>query len=1045
MSELKTFLNHILDTPREKVVFYFLEGWEPGEIQETLNDRLEVDKWRNIQENSVVSQPPFWPFLDLVKEKISSNDLPYLQSFLENSNLYQPHKEVWESVLGEKDLHRLEDILPGEMLYEQKRFREDLKILVDTLVIKTPGVYLVTLPGDLSTSTKMFLEEYMESPPDIPVLFLFHTLQSFQNLPPRVLESGNFISQDSREGITVPVIERTTSLKNALTGFYLCALEDSRVDLEALWEQGIEDSFVLGASLGQLEFYQREVDKSMTYFQSCMAWAQKSGKLEHLAWAYRWMARVYVKEDQLDLAAQVLEKSWKIYCSLDDREGQLHNLIVKFMLEDRRRFQGIPEFKKFYMEILMKAESLGAWNYFSYVATNPFGLFSLYDEEVRKIHRQGLMKSRSLGNLHRLAVAYQTMGLAAAVQGDMNRTLKYYRKSRNLKLRLGNKLEMAYNHNGLGFYYMMAGKYSQSIACYKDSLVLLSEVQDFHEVGMTYFNMAMTALLARRPALAYEYLTVVQEIMHSLGQRNLKYHSRVGILALTGVCAYLGGYREKARQADFTITKESLVPFPQKNEEYFFLHLLKWFLLEEKGSVEAGDHLRLTQEYLDKTNDDISYMGPYYYFLLGERARESDLKFQYQKEGLRRAQVKGYKIYEEWFETWIQTQIPPEPGLPAKDKSISVSWLLHSARLQSRMVELHKRTEDIHFLNTLQSILNEEREEILLIQRTVDLIYSAYGAQGVYYHSLDPSGPKLLYSRKRAASSGDFILPQLVMHLENKKDQNLFPPVSDFEDYLDATLVNCYIGSFFIRVDEAWKGHFLLFFENEKQDWEKLKIFSLMGLQLGLGLEKIAQHQLIKRQNEDLQRKNQLLEISSYTDPLTGLGNRLALQKTLDREISRFQRYQSNDFCLLFIDLDNFKFFNDTFGHNVGDLILVETASLMETLLRDTDQLFRYGGDEFIMILPETDLEGTMILGQRVITALEKAASFAGLIQARLGGTVYIPPNRKLSCSAGATQWGLLKQTQGTVESLIALADKALYEAKKAGKGRVRVLDMTLG
>jgi diguanylate cyclase len=148
------------------------------------------------------------------------------------------------------------------------------------------------------------------------------------------------------------------------------------------------------------------------------------------------------------------------------------------------------------------------------------------------------------------------------------------------------------------------------------------------------------------------------------------------------------------------------------------------------------------------------------------------------------------------------------------------------------------------------------------------------------------------------------------------------------------------------------------------------------------------------------------------TDPLTGIANRRALDDTLHSQFAMMLRYDSS-FSLVMFDIDHFKRINDSQGHLQGDRILQEVARLLDDFARETDTVARYGGEEFVVIMPHTNLDG--------------AAVFADRIRAR------IDEKMPVTISGGVTS--VLKSD--TAESLLARTDKALYDAKKAGRNCV--------
>ena len=177
-------------------------------------------------------------------------------------------------------------------------------------------------------------------------------------------------------------------------------------------------------------------------------------------------------------------------------------------------------------------------------------------------------------------------------------------------------------------------------------------------------------------------------------------------------------------------------------------------------------------------------------------------------------------------------------------------------------------------------------------------------------------------------------------------------------------------------------------------------------------------HGAIQRLNRQTQQMTEL----AHTDSLTGLANRRWLLELLEREFLRARRYQ-RPLTLVYLDLDGFKEVNDGFGHLFGDGLLRSAARSMQAVLRAADLLARIGGDEFAVLLSETDLAGA----DKVVGKLRRAL----LSTTRPYGTA-LPP---LTFSAGICQ---LREDDRTIDDLILRADEAQYLAKSAGRGETR-------
>lgn len=160
-------------------------------------------------------------------------------------------------------------------------------------------------------------------------------------------------------------------------------------------------------------------------------------------------------------------------------------------------------------------------------------------------------------------------------------------------------------------------------------------------------------------------------------------------------------------------------------------------------------------------------------------------------------------------------------------------------------------------------------------------------------------------------------------------------------------------------------------------------------------------------------------------DGLTGLYNHRYFQERLRHEIIRSLRYH-HEFSLLFVDLDHFKQFNDSHGHLKGDIMLREIAHGLQNACRQSDVVARYGGDEFAVILPETNNEQALILAERLNDFLLRPS----------GKSSPLGPNDELTVSIGLSTFPANGET---ATALIGAADKALYRAKRSGRDCVAV------
>ena len=177
----------------------------------------------------------------------------------------------------------------------------------------------------------------------------------------------------------------------------------------------------------------------------------------------------------------------------------------------------------------------------------------------------------------------------------------------------------------------------------------------------------------------------------------------------------------------------------------------------------------------------------------------------------------------------------------------------------------------------------------------------------------------------------------------------------------------------------------------------------------------------LQSNNEALSRANLSLKAQATTDPLTSLPNHRPMTMALDQELERSQRY-SRPCSILFLDLDHFKALNDSCGHLAGDTVLREMVTPIVQGLRSADVAGRWGGEEFVVLLPETDIEDALIAAERMRQLVSRHSfSIAG------GG--------HLTCSIGVASYPFDANSR---DELIEAADRAMYAAKRLGRDQVR-------
>jgi diguanylate cyclase (GGDEF)-like protein len=197
--------------------------------------------------------------------------------------------------------------------------------------------------------------------------------------------------------------------------------------------------------------------------------------------------------------------------------------------------------------------------------------------------------------------------------------------------------------------------------------------------------------------------------------------------------------------------------------------------------------------------------------------------------------------------------------------------------------------------------------------------------------------------------------------------------------------------------------------------WVALASLAVAGLLINMmGLRLVRSRRRLATLNADLQRL-------ARVDVLTGLSNRRDIEETLTGALSAARRHQSS-LAILLIDIDHFKRVNDTRGHQTGDAVLTATGHALKMALRTEDSVGRWGGEEFLAVLPNTDADGALVIAERLRAHAAKP------------GPGSADPRDAITVTIGAASW-----QSGGMDDLITRADHALYAGKSAGRNNVQL------
>lgn len=334
-------------------------------------------------------------------------------------------------------------------------------------------------------------------------------------------------------------------------------------------------------------------------------------------------------------------------------------------------------------------------------------------------------------------------------------------------------------------------------------------------------------------------------------------------------------------------------------------------------------------------------------------------------------------------------------------------------RLNSILNELLLKSMFSNEFRNLSDFLNYER---IMVEKLFSLLSSfvEYHIAGVYFASPDDFTENIVYIDTLGRNLSKNLLSDVSYDFFRKMEEHKNIKGSKFEvvrmilgkelDYEFSDLSSKIIIP--LIFDKKLIGG-ICFYTRQEIDYSSFKYFDIMISEL-LAIFKM-KYQYTEK------------EFMSVLDGLTGLYNRRQFEIGLEQECNRTKRHPS-DFSLAILDIDFFKKVNDTYGHQYGDYVLKTVADLMKQSFRKTDLLYRYGGEELVMIMPETNIEGALIPVQRLRRMVEEYDFDYNGVKA------------KVTVSIGLT---MNYSNLNTSADILKSADEALYRAKEEGRNRV--------
>ena len=997
---------------------------------------------------------PYSPLLPLLRNLLHRKKMS-IASALDALALNGIERTLLADYFTGRELMRIEFPLPDDLSFQSRRIRSLLIRLLSILTQDDPQLLLVTGIQFAGPTTLKLLEELIQQPHSGKFLLLIgidpsyqHGDESHQQLWEQwvsLIDSSGIVYPHPFEATPSPFMNwpglADVKIQHDYAALARCeqllallCFDESVVATHKLvhrlergeFDQDGHYKWQLLLCLGRGQLYCGEHEEAIATFDRLLELAQQANHSTHLCMAYRELAMAHIFRSDLATAIRYSQLAVKLSSSQDNELLQTQALFCHFVACDKANTPfGLSRLRQLLQQLDAQQMISGR----IYVLRNiyaqvPYEKLLDHDsaldcsiEAIRLAHHYDYQAD--------LAAAFQSRGVIYSQINRYRRALRCYRISEHLREQLNVPGELARIRNGIGYMLCQRENYPEAHRYYLSALNTVLRLNDFSEITISLYNLAWLYAEVQENSSASLVLNTLREMLRIRGTTNFPFRTLHDVLLLQGVIHLHQGEWIRAEQ---DLERSFNLDIPVSAEGKFMRPLLK-ALLEARHSNYSQALLEL--EEASSVCHIETNLTVHHQILLHEAAirihrqlADVEAAYQHLRSAITLCQhyqlpTSKQRIICAWH---LQNMVNGHDMLsPPK---LELDQLLHLVRQEQRMNQLWQRVHEMRLLATLQHLAVNMDSEQEIAAETLRLICTHFNAQAGF---LLINHEQKVYELAQYSQVPDNQLDSLTLSdwLGNHTTTRLLfnGEVPAAKQALRFSSVLCHP----LLEGQRQIGEMILltFADSAPLNKSDRDILQFIGNQLA--------GQLV-----NLRQRRQLITLSS-TDVLTGLSNRQKFQTQLRQELKRIARYgnETPHLALAFIDLDNFKYYNDNFGHDTGDQLLRWFADLLRETLRDFDIACRWGGDEFLVMFPHTTSDEAVVGLVRLLERLNAFEGYGSGLTEYLGYRVELPKERWLSCSIGVTDSRYLHDMFDDAE-LLQNADQMLYEVKRNGKGHVR-------
>ncbi len=1026
---------------------------------------------------------PYEPFISGIRYYYRKffSDLT-VEDFITECQVYSLHKDTLISYLKTGRATRHELMIISEMPYEKQKFVQSIFNCLNYISKKKKLMIVLDCVQQAGLSSLNMIHELMNNlnNQDFKLLIIYNEMHSplpyldegFTRMVDKAEENSILFEWDGVEETRVNDYHMTfipnkryfsdyiLKLNNL---FQMLAIEDAEYYMQVIHNRIVEEKLNIDAS-DKFSFYALRAynyiysDNTNSALLMCekMLPLYRPKKDLYQDYMYNFLSSLsQMTRIQSDLAVRYAEKCIAVAEKMKDEDLIFH----AHVLHTSAKFCGWKDiFSIDFTKVTIDENIIDELRKHKFYNTLAYYLACGSDnhyDEIKKIvsgekesgyFNAAIRLGTELGNQNFLLSAYTKSIIIYTEKGFHKYANHFYEEKLKILRSEKNTRRTANLLMGMGYNEIISEQFEKANENFNQAFKIIYKLKNVEALAEGLYNMSVNAICSRDFVSAEKYLQNIFKIINNLGYETIKICNASKLYGLLALCNYKTGNEYRCYLCLNTIeilishllSSDTEHDYEQWHEDLFLYYFVKGIVAKDNGELDEAVALFAKAEF----HYDI-YPGARFYTTaeyvieyvdLCNRTGNEEKANQLIEEAIGYCSKNGYGNKGKTIMYAIEGKLHKLTPIVNNLITITLEQMVELSVNVGRERQLTERKKDINFLSAWQEMFNrDEVDEKNLISNAMATLQNNFNLDGIIIIGRNENKIRPIYKSANAEISQDEMIQVFEFFDLFKREFITSRTDKTFMEY--SRIVSIFGINQVVTVagvplaDEKGIYNIMLAFVNMHNNFRRnmtllnednLVIMKTAFVQLGNNLERI-------RNRKNVDTINQKLNELAVTDMLTGLYNRQGFSKNMEDALD-----SDNSITILYADLDNFKYYNDTFGHEIGDLILVEFAKIFKRVSAKRGYAVRYGGDEFLVVLKNVDDNRGIEVAEEIYHKIEDG--FIDVVKANTNKKVDIPREKRVSCSIGiATSEGCDAEA---ISDTLKKADEALYYMKHNKKGR---------